>query len=169
MREMIWNAVRSKLTEGMILPWWALTVRAVLYPLEFFYWRMSQQTGYQCLNDTWLINGVTYSNEALRWMAQAQGETYRVTRTGNTVTLERVHNECDGCETEQLRYEVEKLKSLVAAYEKLAEIQGRFKERSDRLGFSGCSVCGIGSDGNAMGYGCSRNDCPSANRCGDFK
>jgi hypothetical protein len=76
----------------MILPWWALSVRAVLYPLEFFYWRMSQQTGYQWQNDTWLINGVTYSGESLRWMAKAQGETYRVTRTGETVTLERVHN-----------------------------------------------------------------------------
>jgi len=92
MRDMIWNAVRSKVPEGMILPWWALTVRAVLYPLEFFYWRMSQHTGYQWQNDTWLIEGVTYSGAALRCLAAAQGETYRVTRTGETVTLERVHN-----------------------------------------------------------------------------
>lgn len=92
MRDMIWNAVRSKVPEGMILPWWALTVRTVLYPLEFFYWRMSQQTGYQWQNDTWLIEGVTYSGAALRYLAAAKGETYRVTRTGETVTLERVHN-----------------------------------------------------------------------------
>ncbi len=89
MRDMVWNAVRSKVPEGMILPWWALAVRAVLFPLDFFYWRMGNTTGYQWQNDTWLINGVTYSGEALRWLAKAQGETYRVTRTGETVTLER--------------------------------------------------------------------------------
>lgn len=92
MRDMIWNAVRSKVPEGMILPWWALIVRAVLYPLDFLFWRMSQARGYQWQNDTWLIDGVTYSRTALSWLAKAQGETYRVTRTGETVTLERVHN-----------------------------------------------------------------------------
>lgn len=61
-------------------------------PDGVFYWRMSQQTGYQWQNDTWLIEGVTYSGAALRYLAAAQGETYRVTRTGETVTLERVHN-----------------------------------------------------------------------------
>ncbi len=93
MRDRIWNAVRTNVPEGMILPWWALAVRAALYPLEFFYWRMSNTTGYQWQTDTWLINGVTYSAESLRWMAKAQGETYRVTRAGETVTLERVHND----------------------------------------------------------------------------
>ena len=92
MRDMVWNAVRSKVPEGRILPWWALAVRAVLFPLDFFYWRMSKTTGYQWQNDTWLINGVTYSGEALHRLAEAQGEVYRVTRTGATVTLERVHN-----------------------------------------------------------------------------
>lgn len=91
MRDKVWNVVRSNVPEGMILPWWALTVRAALYPLEFFYWRMSKQTGYQWQNDTWLINGVTYSGKALRLIAKAQGETYRVTRAGETVTLEQVH------------------------------------------------------------------------------
>jgi len=93
MRDMIWNAARSKVPEGMILPWWALAVRAVLYPLDFLFWRMSRTRGYQCENDTWLIEGVTYSAKALRWMARAQGEVYRVTRTGETVTLEKVSND----------------------------------------------------------------------------
>lgn len=92
MREAIWNWVRSGIPEGTILPWWALTVRAVLYPLDFLYWRMSKNRGYQYERDCWLIDGVTYSGEALRWLAKAQGETYRVTRTGETVTLERVSN-----------------------------------------------------------------------------
>ena len=93
MRDMIWGAVRSKAPEGKILPWWALTVRCVLYPLDFFYWRMSQTRGYQWQTDTWLIGGVTYSAESLRRMAKAQGETYRVTRFGETVTLERLPND----------------------------------------------------------------------------
>lgn len=92
MRDKVWNAVRSKVPEGMILPWWALTVRAVLYPLDFFFWCMSKQTGYQWQTDTWVIEGVTYSGAALRHLAAAQGETYRVAKTGETVTLERVHN-----------------------------------------------------------------------------
>jgi len=87
---MIWNAVRSNVPEGMILPWWALTVRAVLYPLDFFYWRMSKTKGYQLKNDTWLIEGVTYSGSALRLLSKATGETYRVTRTVDTLTLERL-------------------------------------------------------------------------------
>ena len=90
MRDIVWKLVRSKVPEGGILPLWALIVRAVLFPLDFFYWRMGQTTGYQCQTDTWLINGVTYSAEGLRLIAVAQGETYRVTRTGETVTLERI-------------------------------------------------------------------------------
>ena len=72
------------------MPWWALTVRAALFPIDFLYWRLSKYRGYQWESDTWLIYGVRYSAEALHWLARAQGETYRVTRTGETVTLERV-------------------------------------------------------------------------------
>lgn len=90
MRDAIWHFVRAKIPEGEILPWWALAVRAVLYPLQCFYWRMSQRTGYQWQTDTWLIEGLTYSGEAMRYLAKAQGELYRITRSGETVTLERV-------------------------------------------------------------------------------
>lgn len=92
MRNTIWTWFRQKLPEGMILPWWALMVRAVLFPLDFFYWRMSKARGYQWQSDTWIIEGVTYSGEALRRLAKAQGEIYRVTRLGETVVLERVRN-----------------------------------------------------------------------------
>lgn len=92
MRNTIWRFVRSRLPEGMILPWWALTIRAVLFPLEFFYWRMRKRTGYRWEDDTWLINGVRYSGEAMRWLAKAKGETYRIERTGDTVTMTRVLN-----------------------------------------------------------------------------
>lgn len=92
MREAIWNWARSGIPEGTILPWWARTVRAVLYPLDFLFWRMSKTHGYCWETDTWNIWGVTYSSNALHLLVKAQGETYRVTRTGETVTLERVQN-----------------------------------------------------------------------------
>jgi len=95
MRNAIWEFCCSRIPEGMILPWWALAIRAVLFPLDFFYWRMSLTRGYQWQSDTWLIEGVTYSGRALRIFAKAQGQTYLVTRSGSVVTLERVCQEND--------------------------------------------------------------------------
>jgi hypothetical protein len=92
MRDALWTLARKNIPEGQILPTWAVLIRALLYPLDFFYWRMSQTRGYQWQSDTWLIEGVTYSGQALRWLAQAKGETYRVTRKGGVLTLERLHN-----------------------------------------------------------------------------
>jgi len=89
-RNRIWNWIRAGIPEGAILPLWALSVRAALFPLDFFYWRMGKARGYQWGTDTWLIEGVTYSGTALRYLAAAQGEIYRITRTGKVVTLERV-------------------------------------------------------------------------------
>ena len=94
MRKRIWYFVRRKIPEGMILPRWALIVRATLFPLDFFYWWMSQQTGYQCQTDTWLIDGVEYSGRSLFLLSNAHGEAYRVSRTGKTVTLELVRPAC---------------------------------------------------------------------------
>lgn len=91
MREKIWCWVRSNIPEGAVVPPWMLIVRAVLFPLDFFYWHMNKTRGYQWTNDTWVIGGVTYSAEALRWMAKAVGETYRITRRdGGAVELVRV-------------------------------------------------------------------------------
>ena len=74
----------------MVLPTWALCVRAVLFPLDFFYWRMSKTRGYQWENNTWIINGIRYSEGFFYMLAMAHGEAYRVTRTGETITLERL-------------------------------------------------------------------------------
>lgn len=92
MRDVIWGWVRRGITEGMMLPWWALVVRVLLHPLDFIFWRMSQTRGYQPHNDTWLISGVVYSDLMMHLLAKSQGEIYRVTRQGNTVTLEKVTN-----------------------------------------------------------------------------
>lgn len=90
MRDQLWKLATAKHPEGMILPRWLLIIRTILYPLDFFYWRMSETRGYQWQSDTWNINGVRYTGAALRALAEAQGETYRITRTGECVTIERV-------------------------------------------------------------------------------
>lgn len=90
MREKIWLFAVNKVPEGEILPWWALIIRAALYPLDFFYWQMSKSRGYQPYRDTWIIHGVKFSGRALLSLADAQGATYRISRSGETVTLERV-------------------------------------------------------------------------------
>lgn len=90
MRRAIWDAVCSKLEAGCILPWWALAVHAVLFPLRMFYWAMSRAEGYQFRTDTWLIEGVEYSGEALVILANSQGVVYRIDRVNGVVTLTRI-------------------------------------------------------------------------------
>ncbi len=91
MRNYLWKLARSKYPEDMILPRWLLCIRTILFPLNSFYWCMSKTEGYQFESDTWLIAGIRYSAPALRALAEAQGETFKITRTGETLTAERVH------------------------------------------------------------------------------
>lgn len=84
--------VRPWVPEGCILPWWAVAIRWLMFPLESAYWTMCRTRGYQWRDDTWLIYGVRYTGAALRTLAESEGETYRITRTGDAVRLERVHN-----------------------------------------------------------------------------
>jgi hypothetical protein len=88
MRDALWYAACSKLSEGEILPWWAQAIRALLYPLDTFYWRMNRTSGYQVQHDAWIIHGVWFSSKTLSQLAHSQGEIYRVTRVGGTVVLE---------------------------------------------------------------------------------
>lgn len=90
MRDQLWKLATSKHPEGMIFPQWLIVIRAILYPLDSFYYKMSENRGYQWKSNTWNIHGVRYTDEALRTLAEAQGETYRITRTGDCVTLERL-------------------------------------------------------------------------------
>lgn len=90
MRNQLWKLATAKHPEGMILTRWLMVVRAVLYPLDSFYWKMSKSRGYQWQSNTWNIHGVRYTDDALRNLAESQGETYRITRTGECVTIERL-------------------------------------------------------------------------------
>lgn len=95
LRARLWRLATSRQTEGAMLPPWLLLVRAILYPCDFFYWWMNSTRGYQVGTDTWIIEGVRYSGRALKELANAQGETYRITRSGECVTLTRVKDGVD--------------------------------------------------------------------------
>ena len=90
MRDLLWRLATKNHPQGFILPMRLVLVRAVLYPLDFFYWKMSKTRGYEVESDTWIIYGVRYSSAALMALASAQGETFRITRSGDCVTIERV-------------------------------------------------------------------------------
>lgn len=89
-RNKIWLVVTRKHHEGMILPLWLLIIRAILFPLDFFYWKYSLTSGYQWQTDTWKIHGVRYSGSALIHLAESQGEVFKITRKNGFVTLERL-------------------------------------------------------------------------------
>lgn len=91
MRKTIWRAIRRNIPIGEVLPWWAIAIRAALFPIDFLYWRMSLSVGYQWKKDIWLINGVTYSGETLFRLSKAKGEVYRITRIDDNVRFERVY------------------------------------------------------------------------------
>jgi len=90
-RSLYCRVVRSRVPEGSILPLWALTLRWLLFPLDSAYWALDRTRGYQMRDDVWLIEGLRYTGAAMRMLADANGEVYRVTRDGDTVSLRRVN------------------------------------------------------------------------------
>jgi hypothetical protein len=89
-RRRLWQWARRNHSDGDLLTPWLLAVRAVLYPIQFLRWRANLSEGYQPSSDTWMINGVRYSARMFHYIAEAQGETFRITRDGETVSLERL-------------------------------------------------------------------------------
>jgi hypothetical protein len=90
MRERLWAAAARRHPEFMILSRRLLILRAILFPLQALHSYMHRMDGYQIQSDTWLISGVRYSRKTLQCLSNAQGETYKINRSGDTVTLERL-------------------------------------------------------------------------------
>lgn len=92
MRNKIWAYLRAKfgIQPGQILPKPLLVVRAILYPLDSFYWWMSESRGYQLFEDVWLINGVRYDASMLKHLSEADGECYRIVANNGVVWMERI-------------------------------------------------------------------------------
>ena len=93
MRERIWSFVRSFVPEGMILPWWALTVSAILYPINFAYWKLSKSRGYNPEYDYWLIEGVKYSSRSLKMLSKSGGRAFKVTRSNDIIIFQEINND----------------------------------------------------------------------------
>lgn len=90
-RPAIWQLARKGIHEGQILPDWLRWVWAVLFPLKAFYWHMSGRTGYRWEDDTWLIHGIRFSSESLRYLSKQNGGVLRVVSLdGELVLIERV-------------------------------------------------------------------------------
>ena len=91
-RDKIWwlAKAKSRCSEGSQLPRWLLSLRALLYPLDFFYWKMREGRGYQPESDTWIINGVKYKDSTLRTLAAARGKLYLVNVIDGDVVIKRV-------------------------------------------------------------------------------
>lgn len=88
-RMLRWLHKRSGRRQGERLSAWALLLKRLLFPVNGLFWALSEfNDGYRSETDTWCINGVHYSAEGLELLARANGAMYKVTRYGNTVTLE---------------------------------------------------------------------------------
>lgn len=89
-KNLLWQYARSNIPEGQILPRWALAVRAVLFPLQFFYWRMSGHIGYQWDRDVWLIDGICFSGSSLCNLAASNGRIYEFLIQGDVLIIQEV-------------------------------------------------------------------------------
>lgn len=76
MRDAIWEKVRSAIPQGQILPLWALAVHAVLYPINFFYWRVSATRGYQWQSDSWRIHGARFDDKDFYRLAKLRSPVH---------------------------------------------------------------------------------------------
>jgi hypothetical protein len=90
MRYSIWKFACRSVPEGTILPNWLIALRAMLFPLDLFYWKMSKSRGYDFRTDTWVIHGIRFSGSAMMSIAKAEGQVFKITRTGETLTFERI-------------------------------------------------------------------------------
>lgn len=90
MREKLWKLATRGQPDNILLPWWLLVVFALLYPGDFIFWQATKARGYHWPTNSWRINGVLFSAKALKELADARGEYYRVGLDGEYVTIERV-------------------------------------------------------------------------------
>ena len=91
MRNKFWRWVCRNLPKGQLLPWWAICLRATLFPVDYFFWKMSGGRGYQIQSDSWIIHGVTYSDHFFRYLKNADSDkVYRIHRDGDSITMEEL-------------------------------------------------------------------------------
>ena len=58
-----WALNAAKVPPYSVLPRWARMARFVLMPIKVIRWWARGREGYQLLDDTWLIHGVSFSDQ----------------------------------------------------------------------------------------------------------
>jgi len=81
----------SNTSAGKMKPTWLVFIRAVLFPLDYFYYTIGKNKGYDIYTDPWKIHGITYSDELLRDVSMLYNGVFRVVKRENgCVTIERL-------------------------------------------------------------------------------
>jgi len=96
----------------MVLPWWLVAIRAMLFPIDTLYWRLSQSRGYQPYSDTWLIDGVRLSSNAIAQLPKHVGRCFLVTREGDTLKFVWMR-EFDTLASEELAREAQECRDIL--------------------------------------------------------
>ena len=91
MRNLIWTFLVRNRQPGVVMPKWLLLIRALLSPLDFFYWYMNRNNGYQWETDIWLINGIKYSNQALKRIADSKGKTFTIYNQNDVLLFKEIN------------------------------------------------------------------------------
>jgi hypothetical protein len=85
------SVVHQYVPEGRILPWWAVSLRTLLFPREMLGHFLSRPNHYDVWTDTYLIHGVRYNGALFRTFANPdESQLYRFKRKGEMLTVERV-------------------------------------------------------------------------------
>ena len=76
--------------DGLILPSWIMFIYAILFPLKYFYYRISKGEGYQVESDTWKIHGYTFSSEFFIHLAYGGDDSFKiVSRDNGIITVKK--------------------------------------------------------------------------------
>ena len=77
----------------MMLPQWLIIIRAILFPIGFFYYYFNKHNGYDVCTDIWNINKMKFSNEFfvdLYTMASDVPHIFELTKENNIVRLKKI-------------------------------------------------------------------------------
>jgi len=89
--DLFYLVVSRYVPDGCILPWWALGLRALLFPLEMLGHLLTRPNHYDAATDTYIIHGVRYHGVLFRvFAAPDEKYLYRIVRNGDVVSMQRV-------------------------------------------------------------------------------
>ncbi len=81
---------KAKHEPWMILPAWLLTIRAILFPLDFIAWKAGKKHGYIWSENVWVIHGKEYSDELFLHFSVGGNELFKIIENDNVVCIEKI-------------------------------------------------------------------------------